>query len=79
MSYTISQNRFDGNFPSRPYSSVYVSDEGNSPMAILVVEGDILKEIHIVSSLCNIDTVIEAVKQSNNWRIERSFLVVYSC
>lgn len=79
MSYTISQNQFNGNFPIRPYSSVYVYDEKNNPMACLIVEGNTMKEIHVVNSQCSVDSIIEAIKKSSEWTIGQDYIVVNLC
>ena len=79
MSYTISSNQFDGNYPIRPYKSVYVYDEKNNPIACLIVEGNAMKEIHVVNSQCSVDRIIEAIKQSGEWAIEQQYIVVNLC
>lgn len=79
MSYTISQNQFDGNFPLNPYASVNVYDEHMKQMAILIIEDKAVKAIHVVNVNCIVDKVVEAVGQSNELTIECSYLVVNLC
>lgn len=79
MSYTISQNQFDGNFPPNPYTSVNVYDEHMKQMAILIIEDKAVKAIHVVNVNCSVDKVVEAVGQSNELTIECSYLVVNLC
>lgn len=79
MSYEISQNQFDGNFPPKPYTSVIVYDEHKNQMAILIIENKAVKEIRVVNVNCSVDKVIEAVRQSNNCTLAYSYLVVNLC
>lgn len=79
MNYTISSNQFDCIFPPRPYKSLYVYDEKNNPMACLIVEGNTMKEIHIVNLQCSVDRIIETIKQSDELDIENRYMIVNLC
>lgn len=79
MNYTISSNQFGCSFPKRPYKSLYVYDEKSNPMACLIVEGNAMKEIHIVNSHCSVDRIIETIKQSDELAIENHYMVVNLC